>query len=92
MKSTLFRRYLNSGDIPISNRTEINLLLKARKMKKSDHKRLLLQWSISPAKLDYCYYFPIMMEGLADPNEKNRVLAETAAREMILHNPERVSL
>lgn len=69
--------FFNRGDIPISFTHQA-----------SKHGSML--WKIPPEKIDYIYYYPIFVDGLRDPNEKHRSVAQMGCYELLDLFPEKV--
>ncbi|XP_067613078.1 parkin coregulated gene protein isoform X2 [Eurosta solidaginis] len=80
VKETLFKMYFRRGDIPV-----------AKRIKGSGKNTTgLVKWFCEPKELDYCYYLPIFVDGLADNDIDIRSLAQEAAMDLILKAPHKV--
>ncbi|XP_030377389.1 parkin coregulated gene protein homolog [Scaptodrosophila lebanonensis] len=81
-KETVFKIYFSRGDIPV--------VLAGRSNKSDPTKERPLRWYCTPEDLDYCYYLPIFVDGLADADNDTRFLAFNAAIDMIMKAPQKV--
>lgn len=70
------------GDIPVA--------LSGRSSKQDPTKDRPLRWHCTPEELDYCYYLPIFLDGLADIDSDTRMLAVNAAVDLIMRQPHKV--
>ncbi|XP_013101006.2 parkin coregulated gene protein homolog isoform X1 [Stomoxys calcitrans] len=82
VKETLFKIYLRRGDIPVAHSGKI--------MQKKKGAEPPLKWFCKPQELDYCYYFPIFIDGLSDSDLEIRRLAQYGAMDMILKAPHKI--
>ncbi|XP_037950044.1 parkin coregulated gene protein homolog [Teleopsis dalmanni] len=95
VKQTNFEIYVLRGDIPVvkatqkkrTERTADNKIEKSERIKGSPY---LLKWLCPPQNLDYCYYFPIFIDGLADNKPELRLLAKYAAIDLINKGPNKI--
>ncbi|XP_018790048.1 PREDICTED: parkin coregulated gene protein homolog [Bactrocera latifrons] len=80
VKETLFKMYFRRGDIPVAKRI------------KGSGKGIsgTVKWFCEPKELDYCYYLPIFVDGLADTDIDIRSLAQEAAMDLILKAPHKI--
>ncbi|EDW11595.1 hypothetical protein AWZ03_010237 [Drosophila navojoa] len=82
VKETVFKIYFMRGDIPVA--------LSGRSNKQDPTKDRPLRWHCTPEELDYCYYLPIFLDGLADIDSDTRMLAVNAAVDLIMRQPHKV--
>lgn len=78
----MFKIYFMRGDIPVA--------LSGRSNKQDPTKDRPLRWHCTPEDLDYCYYLPIFLDGLADIDSDTRMLALNAAVDLIIRQPHKV--
>ncbi|XP_068146294.1 parkin coregulated gene protein homolog [Drosophila tropicalis] len=82
VKETVFKIYCSRGDIPV--------VLAGRSNKQDPTKDRPLRWQCNPEDLDYCYYLPIFVDGLADMDNDTRLLALNGAIDLIMRSPKKV--
>ncbi|XP_017151197.1 parkin coregulated gene protein homolog [Drosophila miranda] len=82
VKETVFKIYFSRGDIPC--------VLAGRSSKQDPTKDRSVRWTCVPEELDYCYYLPIFVDGLADMNSDTRLLAINGAIDLIIRSPKKV--
>lgn len=86
-KKTNFYVYFKRGDIPVCGAGSQGKTLEEKQQAK---KQFPIKWLCDPDKIDYCYYLPIFIDGLADMNEEIRTLAQHAAMDLIIRGPSKV--
>lgn len=82
VRETVFKVYFKRGDIPV--------VLSGRSSKQDMTKDRPLRWQCVPEDLDYCYYLPIFVDGLADSDIDTRLLALNGAMDLIMKAPNKV--
>ncbi|XP_017015121.1 parkin coregulated gene protein homolog [Drosophila takahashii] len=82
VKETVFKIYFNRGDIPC--------VMSGRSSKQDPTKERPVKWHCVPENLDYCYYLPIFVDGLADMDYDTRLLAVNGAIDLIMRSPKKV--
>lgn len=87
-QKTNFYIYFKRGDIPVCSAITQG---KTLEQKQQVQKQFPIKWLCDPDKIDYCYYLPIFIDGLADKNEDIRTLAQHAAMDLIIRGPNKVS-
>ncbi|XP_004524551.1 parkin coregulated gene protein homolog [Ceratitis capitata] len=80
VKETLFKMYFRRGDIPAAKRIKGS----------GKGTNGSVKWFCDPKELDYCYYLPIFVDGLADTDIDIRSLAQEAAMDLILKAPHKI--
>lgn len=69
LETTIFKKYYDRGDLPIA----VSFVGAQRK----------ITWKLEPEFLDYHLYLPIFFEGLREPVEPYKFLAERGCQELI---------
>ncbi|XP_053955526.1 parkin coregulated gene protein homolog [Anastrepha ludens] len=80
VKGTMFKMYFRRGDIPVAKRIKGS----------GEGATGTVKWFCDPKDLDYCYYLPIFVDGLADSDIDIRSLAQEAAMDLILKAPHKI--
>lgn len=87
-KKTNFYIYFKRGDIPVCSAASQS---KSKSTDKNENqKQFPIKWLCDPDKIDYCYYLPIFIDGLADVNQEIRTLAQHAAMDLIIRGPNKI--
>jgi len=79
-KQTLFYTFNKRGDIP-AVRTGAY---------KGGNKNFPVRWNCNVDDMDYCYFLPIFIDGLADKDNELRLFAQYGAMDLIARNPHKV--
>jgi len=64
--------------------------MSGRSSKQDPTKERPVKWHCVPENLDYCYYLPIFVDGLADMDYDTRLLAVNGAIDLIMRSPKKV--